>query len=426
MRQILAISTAIFRTLWRKKVPFYGVLFLSITLGALSYFSPEARVSLSGFVTHAKISIFLTVSLSLTFSFLTGITLISESFENWSVHLMKVRPISGLNYFLGYTLGLCVSVTVAFLLTLFVSFFTIFTNYRQLSKPVRSQVLDKYRYSEVAFLSRPLDFEALAELALKAEAESVSSEQIFLKSRKLKVARQELLVFEETKLFFDNVSPTSEIYFRFKLKIAGDVFGVKREFSQLKLTYALPHKKISTTTLLNFESSKPVKVRIPSTAISDQGSVQLSVVNNDEFGRSFYFSSGQEPRLTQNGSGLVLNVVKFILLSTLNILFFSSAGLLLGLMFSSAVSFFFSFAYFTIAIFANLGILPTKVSALIQFAFKSPFSLPFVSRLANGEFISSFWLLTYAFVLIVEFLIILLLAHLIYSRREVAAVMRSK
>ena len=426
MKQVFAISTAIFTTIWRKKVPVYGVLLVCIALGALSYFSPEARVNFSGFTTHVKISIFVSVALILVFSFLTGITLISESFENWSIHLMKVRPVSGFNYFMGQTLGLSFSMSAIFIVITLTNFLFIFSNYKQLPREVRLRVMAKYQYAEVGFSSRNTDFQKLAKDQLISEGINISSDQIFLRSRKLKVASHELMALEEKQLFFDNVSLSSETYLKVKLKISGDVFGVKREFSHIQLIYFLPHKKISTTTVINFESGEPIIARIPSSAISEDGTVKIGIVNTDQSGRPFYFSSEKGIRLTQKGSNLLLNVVKFTLLSILNIVLFSAGGLLLGLMFSSAVSFFFSFAYFTIATFADLGILPPGISRILYFTFRSPFSLPFASSLTNGVFISMHELLSHIFFLILGFLMLLGLAHLIYTRREVAAVMRTK
>lgn len=426
MKQILAISRAITKTLWRKKIAVYGMFFLATTLIILNYFSPEARISFSGFTTHVTISFFLIVSLILIFSFLSGITLISSSFEDWSIHLIKVRPIRGFNYFLGYTLGLGFTMTFTFLLTTLLTFIIIFTNYSQLPKMAKTKVLNKFKHAERTFNLRNVDFEELAEQQLKQENIKRSSDQIYLRSRQLKVASHELMVHEEKELVFKNIPTSAETNLKFKLKISGDVFGVKRVFSQLKLIYTLPHKKISTATIIKFESSKPVTIKIPATVVSEDGTVKIGLVNMDKNGRSFYLNSKKGVRLTQSGSGLPLNVVKFILLSFLNILLFSAGGLLLGLMFSSAVSFFFSFTYFTIATFTDLGILPESLTKVLHLVFRSPFSLPFVPMLSQGQFISFFWLLSYTAVLSLEFICLLFVAHLIYSRREVAAVMRTR
>jgi len=426
MRQVLAISITIFKTLWRKRLPFYGVIFLTIVFGAVSYFSPGARLNFSGFLTHIKISISMLLGIFLILAFGSGISLISEAFEDWSIHLIKVRPISGARYFLGCTLGLAFSITAVFLVVTFLSSFVVLYNYNELPSKEKALVSQYYRVAKLSYFRKAVDYDAQAELELKAEGSQLTSDQLFLRSRKLKVADSELQALAEKEFVFEGVTSSSETQFSFNLKISGDVFGVDRKFSQAKVIFKLPQKNISTFSLVKFESNKAVTIKIPSTAISSDGEVKIKIVNEDKLGRTFYFTSAEGPRLIQKGSGLLLNILKVIFLSIFNIILFSAGGLLLGLLFSSAVSFFFSFAYFTIAIFTDLGLFSDYVSSMIHFVFKSPFTLPFLSMGLDGRFISIFFLMTTLLTLCFHFLLLLATAHLIYSQREMAAVMRTR
>ena len=421
MRQILATSTATFRALTRSRLLFYAALALCGLILAIRYFSPESALTASGFATNIKLTLFAMASFSALFCLVLGSTLLSESFENWSIHLIRVKPVAGHKLILGHALGLSLAAALLFLLNLLVSTLLFYQNFQSLD------TVEKEKARATVFTTKSTT-EAIRPNYLaraKALAESGDIETL---AKKLKIADHELNAGQEKVLSFPALSFTEgdKNTIQFTGKLSGDVGHIKRHFSTIRLVFFMASSNQLFPVLHKFESGVKSQVKIPTPLLNSKQPLSISIINENRRGRVLYFDPVGYPEVCQESSGFISNWLKMSFITLTSMFYFSALGLLIGLMFSSPVGFFINFTYIIISSFTNLGILSTSFTDILAKIFISPFSQSVMILISKGDKITLPWLFLNYYPLILEFILILFTANVVYQNREVAATMRSK